>query len=172
MCSESLKKRPCSRRCCCSAAKPCPNLCNPLDCSTPFACPLLFSGMLKFKSIDSVIPSNHLILCHPFLFLPSIFPSIRVFSNKEAKVPVAHENCDVALGLGNMPGRYDCLVESFPETHGQVWQVTSPCSWIPVFLRIRRAEPRAQGANRGLGTGEGDFPSPAQPHRIRPTGYI
>ena len=33
-------------------------------------------------SIESVMPSNHLILCHPLLFLPSIFPSIRVFSNE------------------------------------------------------------------------------------------
>ena len=33
------------------------------------------------KLIESVMPSNHLILCHPFLLLPSIFPSIRVFSN-------------------------------------------------------------------------------------------
>ena len=36
-------------------------------------------GLPKFLSIDSVIPSNHLILCHPLLLLPSIFPSIRVF---------------------------------------------------------------------------------------------
>ena len=35
-------------------------------------------------SIDSVMPSNHLILCHPLLLLPSIFPSIRVFSNELA----------------------------------------------------------------------------------------
>ena len=35
-------------------------------------------------SIESVMPSNHLILCHPLLLLPSIFPSIRVFSNKSA----------------------------------------------------------------------------------------
>ena len=35
-------------------------------------------------SIELVIPSNHLILCHPLLFLPSIFPSIRVFSNESA----------------------------------------------------------------------------------------
>ena len=34
--------------------------------------------------IDLVVPSNHLILCHPLLLLPSIFPSIRVFSNKSA----------------------------------------------------------------------------------------
>ena len=39
-------------------------------------------SLLKFMSIESVMPSNHLILCHPLLLLPSIFPSIRVFSNK------------------------------------------------------------------------------------------
>ena len=39
-------------------------------------------GLLKLMSIELVMPSNHLILCHPLLFLPSIFPSIRVFSNE------------------------------------------------------------------------------------------
>ena len=38
--------------------------------------------LLKLVSIESVMPSNHLILCQPLLFLPSIFPSIRVFSNE------------------------------------------------------------------------------------------
>ena len=37
---------------------------------------------LKLMSIESVMPSSHLILCHPLLLLPSIFPSIRVFSNE------------------------------------------------------------------------------------------
>ena len=41
----------------------------------------------KLMSIESVMPSNHLILCHPLLLLPSIFPSIRVFSN-ESVLPV------------------------------------------------------------------------------------
>ena len=40
--------------------------------------------LLKLMSIKSVMPSNHLILCHPLLLLPSVFPSIRVFSNKSA----------------------------------------------------------------------------------------
>ena len=39
---------------------------------------------LKLMSIESVMPSNHLVLCHPLLLLPSIFPSIRVFSNESA----------------------------------------------------------------------------------------
>ena len=41
-------------------------------------------SLLKFMSIELVMPSNHLILCHPLLLLPSIFPSIRVFSNESA----------------------------------------------------------------------------------------
>ena len=41
-------------------------------------------GLLKFMSIKSVMLSNHLILCHPLLLFPSIFPSIRVFSNESA----------------------------------------------------------------------------------------
>ena len=41
-------------------------------------------SLLKFISIESVMPSNHLFLCHPLLILPSIFPSIRVFANESA----------------------------------------------------------------------------------------
>ena len=41
-------------------------------------------SLLKLMSIESVMPSNHLILCHPLLLLPSIFPSIRIFSNESA----------------------------------------------------------------------------------------
>ena len=41
-------------------------------------------SLLKHMSTESVMPSNHLILCHPLLLLPSIFPSISVFSNESA----------------------------------------------------------------------------------------
>ena len=41
-------------------------------------------SLLKLRSIESVMPSNHLIFCRPLLLLPSIFPSIRVFSNESA----------------------------------------------------------------------------------------
>ena len=41
-------------------------------------------SLLKLMSIELVMPSNHLILCHPLLLLPSIFPSIRVFSSESA----------------------------------------------------------------------------------------
>ena len=41
-------------------------------------------SLLKLMSMESVIPSNHLVLCHPLLLLPSIFPNIGVFSNESA----------------------------------------------------------------------------------------
>ena len=50
-----------------------------MECSTPG---LPVYHQLTLMSIKSVTPSNHLILCHPLLLLPSIFPSIRVFSNE------------------------------------------------------------------------------------------
>ena len=66
----------------CSAAQPCPTLCDPTDCSTP-GLPVTNSwSLLKLMSIESVMPSNHLILCCPLLLLLSIFPSIRVFPNE------------------------------------------------------------------------------------------
>ena len=43
---------------------------------------IIFQSLLKLMSVESVMPSNHLILCHPLLLLPSILPSIRVFSNE------------------------------------------------------------------------------------------
>ena len=47
-------------------------------------CPSSSLSLLKLTSIELVMPSNHFILCHPLLLLPSIFPSIRVFSNESA----------------------------------------------------------------------------------------
>ena len=71
--------------CCSSVTKSCPTLCDPMDCSTP-GFPVLhyLQSLLKCMSIELMMPSNHLILCHPFLLLPSIFPSIRIFSNELA----------------------------------------------------------------------------------------
>ena len=60
-----------------------PTLCDPMDCSTP-GLPVhrLSQRLLKLMSVESVMPSNHLILCRPLLHLDSILPSIRVFSNE------------------------------------------------------------------------------------------
>ena len=53
-----------------------------MDCSIPGS--FVSQSLLKFKSIESMMPSNHLILCHPLLLPPSIVPIIRVFSNESA----------------------------------------------------------------------------------------
>ena len=56
-----------------------------MDCSTQASQSITNSwSWLKLMSMESVMPSNHLILCHPLLLLPSIFPSIRVLSNESA----------------------------------------------------------------------------------------
>ena len=66
-----------------SVAQSCPTLWDPIDCSTP-GFPVLqqLLELTQTHAIESVMPSNHLILCRPLLLLPSIFPSIRVFSNE------------------------------------------------------------------------------------------
>ena len=62
-----------------SVAQLCPTLCDPMNCSTPG---LAVHHQLPELSIESVMPSSHLILCFPLLLLPSIPSSIRVFSNE------------------------------------------------------------------------------------------
>ena len=67
----------------CSVAQSYLTLCDPMDCSTQASLSITNSwSLLKLMSTESVMPSNHLILCHPLILLPSIFPSIRVFSNE------------------------------------------------------------------------------------------
>ena len=68
-----------------SVTRSCPTLCDPMDHST-LGLPSITKSqsLLKLMSIESVMPSNYLILCRPLLLLPSIFPSIRVFSNESA----------------------------------------------------------------------------------------
>ena len=68
-----------------SVAQSCPILCDPMNRSTPRQASLSITNSrssLKLTSIESVMPSNHLILCRLLLLLLSIFPSIRVFPNE------------------------------------------------------------------------------------------
>ena len=58
-------------------------LCDPVDCSTPgFPVFAISRSLLELMSIESVLLANHLTLCLPLLLLPSVFPSIRVFSKE------------------------------------------------------------------------------------------
>ena len=81
--SERLRKKLCPS--CCfyySVPQSCLTLCNPMDCSKSVF--TISQSLPTLMSIELVMLSNYLILCHPPLLLPSIFPSISVFSNELA----------------------------------------------------------------------------------------
>ena len=66
-------------------ARSCPTLCDPRNRSTQASLSITNSwSSLRLTSIESVMPSSHLILCRPLLLLPPVPPSIRVFSNESA----------------------------------------------------------------------------------------
>ena len=68
-----------------SVDQSCPILCSPIAAACQASSSITNSwSLLKVMSIGLVMPSNHLILCHPFLLPPSIFPIIMVFSNESA----------------------------------------------------------------------------------------
>ena len=71
--------------CCCSVASHVRLFATPWSAARQAPLPSTISwSLFKFISIESVMPSNHLILCHPLLLLPSVFPSISVFSSESA----------------------------------------------------------------------------------------
>ena len=86
--------------CCCSFVKSCPILCNPQTVAHQTSLSFSISlSSLKLISIESVMPSNHFTLCHSLLLLPSIFPSIRVFS-KELTLHIRWaKNCSFSLSI-------------------------------------------------------------------------
>ena len=68
-----------------SVTQSCPTLCDPMNRRRQASLSITNSrSLLKLMSIELVMPSSHLILCRPLLLPPSIFPSIRVFSNESA----------------------------------------------------------------------------------------
>ena len=87
-------------------------------------------SLLRLMSIESVVPYNHLIPCHPFLLPPSIFPSIRFFSNELVlRISLASHRKDFFFPL-----RIEVLVKnSFLFVH---WIYHFTVSWLP-FLSSR-----------------------------------
>ena len=81
--TQVQRARPCMTCCGCSVTQLCPTLCDSMDCS-PSGFPVHHHSPELPQTLVHWISdaSNHLILCRPLLFLPSIFPSIRVFSNE------------------------------------------------------------------------------------------
>ena len=86
---------------CCSVTKLCLLLCDPINCSTP-GFPVLHQ-LLKLAQthIHRVSDAIHLILCRPLLLLPSIFPSIRVFSNESVLRIRWPKNCSFSFSISS-----------------------------------------------------------------------
>ena len=99
---------------CChfSVAKSCPTLWEPMSCSTPGFPVTISPSLLKLMSIQSVMPSNHLILCRPLLLLPSIFSGSGEVSSMTHKLYIP----DLIVGTP---------VNNNPEAHA--WHVLDKC---------------------------------------------
>ena len=86
-----------------SVTQSCLTLYDPMDCSTPgFPVHRQFRSLLKLLSIEPVMPSNHLVLCRPLLLLPSIFPSIRVFS-RQSVLCIRGQTTGVSASVSVLP---------------------------------------------------------------------
>ena len=107
---------------------------------------------LKLMSIESVMPSNHLILCHPLILLPSVFPSIRVFSNElvlHIRWP-KYWNFSYCISSSNeysglLSFRMDCLallaiqgtLKSLPQHHSSKALIL----WCSAFFMVQLSRP-------------------------------
>ena len=124
-----------------------------MDCNTPSSPVFHISqGLLKFMSVELVILSNHLILCHHLLLLPSIFPSIRVFSS-ESTLRIRWPECwsfSFSISPSNeyswlIPFRIDCFdlfaiqgtLKSFLQHHSLKASILQRSAFFMVQLSYR-----------------------------------
>ena len=120
-----------------------------MDCSTPgFPVLTISRSMFKFMSIKSVMLSNHLILSCPFFLLPSVFPSIRVFSNE-----LAITSGDQSIGasasvlLMNIQGWFPLGLTDLLAVQGTLKSLLQDCSlkasilWHSAFFMVQFSHP-------------------------------
>ena len=124
-------------RSCCSVTKSCPTLGNLIECSMPLS-PEVCLNSCPFHALY-----NHLIICHPLLLLPSIFPSIRVFSSESA-LPIRwpkYWSFSIRLSdeySGLIPFRIDCFdllaiqetLKSLHQHHSSKVSILSPSAFM------------------------------------------
>ena len=102
-------------------------------------------SLLKLTSLESVMPSNHLILCHPLFLLPSIFPSIRVFSRRSKYWNFSFNICpsnDYSGMISFRMDRLDLLVvqgtlKSFLQHHSSKASIL----WCSDFFTVQLSHP-------------------------------
>ena len=131
--------------CCCSVAQSCPTLCDHTDCSTPVF-PVLhyLQSLLKPMSMESVMSSNHLILCCPLLLLPSIFLNIRGFSNELAlhRYICIFSSAVVSQNLFHQPVPLSHFTFSFSSWHLLLPEVDILIYLLIIFLLHRSVSPQ------------------------------
>ena len=98
-------------------------------------------SLLKFITFESVMPPNHHILCHPLLFLPSIFPSIRIFSNESAHwttlgwFPLGLTGLILlSKGLLRVFSSITIQKHQFFGTQPSLWSSSHSCTWLLMGL--------------------------------------
>ena len=127
-----------------SVTQSCPTLCVPMDCSTQASLSITNSqSLLKLMSIKSVMPSNHLILCHPLFRLSSVFSTIRVFSNESAlhiRWPSIGASASASVLPVNIqdwfPFKIDCL--DLLAVPGTLKNLLQHHSWKASILRCQK----------------------------------
>ena len=116
--------------CCCSVARSCLTLCDPVDCSmTGFPVLHYLPEFDKFMSIESMMLCSHLILCRPLLLMPSIFPSSRVFPNESALCIRWPKDWSFSFSISQpRPGLCSTRLHSLSFTR-QLLQVSCSVTW-------------------------------------------
>ena len=103
----------------CSVAQSCPTVSDPVDCSTPGLSITNSQNLLKLMSFELVIPSNHVILCRPLLFLPLIFPASGSFPMSQF-FPSGGQSIGISVSASVLPMN---IQDSFPvRLTGLIWQ--------------------------------------------------
>ena len=152
---------------CCSVAKLCQSLCNDVSCSPSGSS--VFHYLLEFAQIhvlESVMLSNHLFLCCPLLFLPSVLPNIRIFSNK---LPFCNRwpkywSFSFSIGPSNEYSRLISFRISWFDLLAVCWQhiieqLTGLLKWLSgkeSSCRCRRQGFNPRGSERTPGDGNGN----------------
>ena len=139
---------------CCSVIKSCPTLCDPMNYSMQASLSFTISqSLLKLMSIESVMPSNHLILCHPLLLRASTFPNIRIFSKQSTLHSSGGQNIGASASApvllmnsqGLFPLGWTGLISLLSKGFSRVFSNTTvqkhrffsaqPCLWFNSHIR-------------------------------------
>ena len=135
--------------CCYSVTQSCPTLHAHGLQHARLPCPSLSPGVCSNSCTESVTPSNHLILCHPLLLLPSIFPSIRVFSNEFALCITWPEYWSFSFSPSNEYSGlisftihwFDFAVQGTLKSFLQCHNSKASICWHPAFFMVQLSQP-------------------------------